>query len=269
MKLIFTFWIISTFVFAQEKITPKDFNFSDKTKKLVWTEYAFDTETHKKVLAQKLTYIFKNGKIKYLVSDYGNGEEKTVYNYNNNGQLTEKVTNTGNSQDKTTFEYSEVDGTLTSSQEFVQDSLSSKTYYYDNGDKIIDKTRTFEEINNFETTVAYTNYSNNNQNYIKTTQHYYSVPIDEFNDEKKIDTKIETYENGLLIKSEYVVHNEERTVVYKYDKNKNLIYEKQDNYAATMYKYKYDTNKNPTKIIIENIENPFNNREINVVSSYK
>ena len=72
----------------------------------------------------------------------------------------------------------------------------------------------------------------------------------------------------MLIEGNYQIFDLKSKIVYQYDEKRNVISEQKDNETPTLYQYEYDTEGNPTKIIISNAQNPYLNSEIIIKSMY-
>jgi hypothetical protein len=245
---------------AQEQFRTSHFNWSPKTQNIQKEIYGFNSETNEKEWIKTETYVFYNTYLDTMVVDLGNAKEVTECNYNIDGNLKVKYTYylQSETQDKTLFFYDK-ELRLTKSQEFVQSRLFSETkYFYDKQNRLM-KSVCREKETGFSEITEYSNYTSDNS-YTKTS--YYKGA------KKEANLAIETYENGLLIEGNYQIFDLKTKIVCRYDENRNVISEQKDNEAPTLYQYEYDSEGNPTKIIISNTQNPYLNSEISVRSTY-
>lgn len=255
---ILLIWNLS--IQAQEQFRTAHFNWSPKTQTIQKEIYGFNSETNEKEWIKTETYVFYNTYLDTMVVDLGNAKEVTECNYNIDGNLKVKYTNylLSETQDKTLFFYDK-ELRLTKSQEFVQGRLFSETKYsYDKQNRLI-KSVCREKETGFSEITEYSNYTSDDS-YTKTS--YYNEG------KKEANLSVEIYKNGLLIEGNYQIFDLKSNIIYRYDEKHNLLSEQKDNETPTLYQYEYDSEGNPTKIIISNVGNPYVNSEIIVKSSY-
>ena len=245
---------------AQEQFLASHFNWSPKTATLQKEIFYFNPETKTKEWTKTEIYTFYNQYLDSLIVDLGDAKEITKCKFNIDNLLVSKITDykLSETQDKTLFFYDK-ELRLTKSQEFVQGRLFSETKYsYDKQNRLI-KSVCREKETDFSEITEYSNYTSDDS-YTKTS--YYKDA------KKEANLSIEIYKNGLLIEGNYQIFDLKSKIVYQYDEKRNVISEQKDNETPTLYQYEYDTEGNPTKIIISNAQNPYLNSEIIIKSMY-